>query len=80
MVYDARFSELLGVLVGINLSLMAIWDVYDYEKLHVLTASNVFQLGLVWGVATHIGLPHADISSKRMRYISNHVNHLAFLE
>ena len=74
-----HISGILGALVGINLSLMAIWDIYDYEKLHVLTASNVFQLGLVWGIVTHIGLPNADISSKRMRYISISFSILAFL-
>ena len=74
-----HISGMLGVLVGINLSSMAIWDVYDYEKLHVFTASNVFQLGLVWGIVTHIGLPDADISSKRLRYISISTSILAFL-
>ena len=77
--YMMHISGILGALVGINLSLMAIWDIYDYEKLHVFTASNVFQLGLVWGIVTHIGLPNADISSKRMRYISISFSILAFL-
>ena len=77
--YMIHISGMLGVLVGINLSLMAIWDVYDYERLHVFTASNVFQLGLVWGIVTHIGLPDADISSKRLRYISISTSILAFL-
>lgn len=76
--YMMHISGILGALVGINLSLMAIWDIYDYEKLHVFTASNVFQLGLVWGIVTHIGLPNADISSKRMRYISISFSILAF--
>ena len=76
--YMIHISGILGALVGINLSLMAIWDIYDYEKLHVFTASNVFQLGLVWGIVTHIGLPNADISSKRMRYISISFSILAF--
>ncbi len=58
---------------------MAIWDVYDYERLHVFTASNVFQLGLVWGIVTHIGLPDADIRNKRLRYISISTSILAFL-
>ena len=77
--YMIHISGMLGMLVGINLSLMAIWDVYDYERLHVFTASNVFQLGLVWGIVTHIGLPDADISSKRLRYISISTSILAFL-
>ena len=77
--YMIHISGMLGALVGINLSLMAIWDVYDYERLHVFTASNVFQLGLVWGIVTHIGLPDADISNKRLRYISISTSILAFL-
>ena len=77
--YMMHISGIIGTLVGINLSLMAIWDVYDYERLHVFTASNVFQLGLVWGIITHIGLPDADISNKRLRYISISTSLLAFL-
>jgi hypothetical protein len=77
--YMIHISGMLGVLVGINLSLMAIWDIYDYERLHVFTASNVFQLGLVWGIVTHIGLPDADIRNKRLRYISISTSILAFL-
>lgn len=77
--YMIHISGVLGVLVGINLSLMAIWDIYDYERLHVFTASNVFQLGLVWGIVTHIGLPDADIRNKRLRYISISTSILAFL-
>ena len=55
--YMMHVSCVVGILVGINLSLMSIWDVYDYERLHVFTASNVFQLGLVWGVAPIWGYP-----------------------
>ena len=72
-------SCVVGILVGINLSLMSIWDVYDYERLHVFTASNVFQLGLVWGVATHLGLPDAEMRSKKLRYISISSSILAFV-
>ena len=34
--YMMHVSLVAGVLVGINLSLMALWNVYDYEKLHIL--------------------------------------------
>ena len=77
--YMMHVSCVTGILVGINLSLMAIWDIYGYEKLHVFTASNVFQLGLVWGVATHLGLPDAEMRSKKLRYVSVSSSILAFV-
>ena len=77
--YMMHVSCVTGILVGINLSLMAVWDIYAYEKLHVFTASNVFQLGLVWGVATHLGLPDANIDGKKMRYISISSSIIAFI-
>ena len=77
--YMMHVSCVTGILVGINLSLMAVWDIYAYEKLHVFTASNVFQLGLVWGVATHLGLPDANIDGKKMRYISITSSIIAFI-
>ena len=77
--YLMHVSCVTGILVGINLSLMAIWDIYDYEKLHIFTASNVFQLGILWGVATHIGLPDANIDGKKIRYISISSSIIAFI-
>jgi len=77
--YMMHISCITGILVGINLSLMAIWDLYAYEKLHIFTASNVFQLGILWGVATHIGLPDANIDGKKMRYISITSSIIAFI-
>ena len=77
--YMLHVSCVTGILVGINLSLMAIWDIYDYEKLHIFTASNVFQLGILWGVATHIGLPDANIDGKKIRYISISSSIIAFI-
>ena len=77
--YMMHVSLIAGVLVGINLSLMALWNVYDYEKLHVVTASNVFQLGIVWCVATHIGLPNARLNGKKIRYVSVSMSIIAFI-
>lgn len=77
--YLMHVSCVTGILVGINLSLMAIWDIYDHEKLHIFTASNVFQLGILWGVATHIGLPDANIDGKKIRYISISSSIIAFI-
>ena len=77
--YLMHVSCVTGILVGINLSLMAIWDIYDHEKLHIFTASNVFQLGILWGLATHIGLPDANIDGKKIRYISISSSIIAFI-
>ena len=68
--YWMHLSLLAGVTVGINLSLMAIWDIYDHEKLHVFAASNIFHFGLGWGVVTHLAMKDASQRSKNLRYIS----------
>jgi len=77
--YWMHLSGICGLVVGINLSLMAIWDIYDYEKLHVFTASNVFQFGLVWGIITHIAVKDATRTSKNLRYISISLALVAFV-
>lgn len=77
--YWMHLSFLAGVTVGINLMLMAIWDIYDHEKLHVFTASNVFQFGLGWGVVTHLALKDASQKSKNLRYISISTAFLGFI-
>jgi len=68
--YWMHLSLLAGITVGINLSLMAIWDIYDHEKLHVFAASNIFHFGLGWGVVTHLAMKDASQRSKNLRYIS----------
>ena len=76
--YMMHISCVTGILVGVNLSLMSIWDIYDHARLHVLTASNVFQFGLLWSIVTHLGLPDAEKSSKKLRYVSISSSFLAF--
>ena len=77
--YWIHISGILGAIVGVNLSLMAIWDIYDHERLHVITASSVFQFGLAWGVVTHLALPNASKFNKKMRYFSISFAFLAYL-
>ena len=77
--YWMHLSFLAGIVVGVNLSLMAIWDIYDHERLHVFTASNVFQFGLGWGVVTHLALKDASKKSKNLRYISISMAFIAFI-
>ena len=50
--------------MGANLVMMAVWDIYRYEKLHVFAASNIFQFGLAWGLVTHLALKDASQKSK----------------
>ena len=64
--YWIYFSLIIGVIVGANLTMMAIWDIYRFEKLHVFTASNVFQFGLAWGIVTHLALKDASQKSKNL--------------
>ena len=40
-----------------NLFIMSFANMYDHLKLHVLTASIVFQLGIVWAILSHFALP-----------------------
>ena len=44
---------LCGIFVGSNLFVMAFANMYDHLKLHVATASIVFQLGIVWAMLSH---------------------------
>lgn len=68
--YWIYFSLIIGVIVGANIVMMAIWDIYRFEKLHVFAASNIFQFGLAWGLVTHLALKDASQKSKNLRYIS----------
>ena len=68
--YWIYFSLIIGVIVGANIVMMAIWDIYRFEKLHVFAASNIFQFGLAWGLVTHLALNDARQKSKNLRYIS----------
>ena len=77
--YWMHLSCISGVIVGINLSLMAMWDIYDHERLHVFTATNVFYFGIIWGIVTHLALHDASQTSKNLRYVSISCSILAFL-
>ena len=40
---------------------------YDHLTLHVITASNVFQGGILWALLAHISLPNANKKGRKVR-------------
>lgn len=68
--YWMNISLVMGIWVGGNLFVMSFYDMYDHIEIHVATALNVFYFGWGWCVITHIGLPKASDSGKRIRKIS----------
>ena len=57
-----------GLCVGANLFIMSFANMYDHLKLHVLTASIVFQLGIVWAILSHFALPGKNKPRKKSGY------------
>ena len=56
-----------GIFTGANLFVMSFADMYDHFVLHVITASMVFQVGMVWAVVSHFAIPNANPRGKRIR-------------
>lgn len=59
-----------GLFTGANLFVMSFSDMYDHFVLHVITASMVFQVGMVWAVVSHFAIPNANLRGKRLRRLS----------
>jgi hypothetical protein len=57
-----------GLFTGINLTIMSLANMYDHLALHVITASNVFEFGMLWALLAHISLPKANARGIKMRY------------
>lgn len=62
-----HISLICGLFTGGNLVVMSFADMYDHLTLHVLTASNVFQGGMVWALLAHFSLPNANVRGKKIR-------------
>ena len=62
-----HFSLLCGLVTGGNLLIMSFADMYDHIALHVLTASLVFQVGIVWAITAHFAVPYTSQRSKYIR-------------
>lgn len=58
---------LCGIFTGGNLVIMSFADMYDHLALHVVTASNVFQGGMLWALLAHFSLPNANKKGRKVR-------------
>ncbi len=56
-----------GLFTGTNLMIMSFADMYDHLTLHIITASNVFQGGILWALLAHISLPNANPKGRKVR-------------
>ena len=59
-----------GLFTGANLFIMSFADMYDHLALHIITASLVFQVGLLWAVISHFAIPNANRRGKNLRRLS----------
>ncbi len=63
-------SLICGLFTGSNLFVMSFANMYDHLMLHIITASMVFQVGMVWAVISHLAIPSANPRGKRIRRLS----------
>ena len=68
-----------GLFTGANLFVMSFADMYDHLELHVLTASLVFQVGILWAILAHFALPNAHKSGRRLRVIGILVSFISYI-
>ena len=52
---------------------------YDHLELHIITASFVFQVGLLWAILSHLALPNAHKSGRRVRVIGILVSFISYV-
>ena len=71
-------SMLCGFYTGINISLMAFANMYDFLEFHIFTALGVFQVGMAWALVSHLALPNAQKKSKMLRRIAIVVSFISF--
>lgn len=81
--YSRKFwlhlSLACGIWVGVNISAMAYFNMYDYLDQHIFTSMNVFHFGLAWGVIVHIAIKDGNILGKKLRYASILTSFVAFI-
>ena len=56
-----------GIFTGANLVVMSFANMYDYLPIHILTASNVFNFGMLWALFAHLSFPEANSSGRKVR-------------
>ncbi len=71
-------SMLCGFYTGINISLMAFANMYDFLEFHVFTALGVFQVGMLWALMAHLALPNSQKKGKVLRWIALVVSFISF--
>jgi len=71
-------SMLCGFYTGVNISLMAFANMYDFLEFHIFTALGVFQVGMAWALVSHLALPNAQKKGKMMRWIAMIVSFISF--
>ena len=72
-------AMLSGLFTGANLFVMSFADMYDHLELHIITASFVFQVGLLWAILSHLALPNAHKSGRRVRVIGILVSFISYV-
>ena len=63
-------SLVCGLFTGSNLFVMSFANMYDHLIMHIITASMVFQVGMVWAVISHFAIPSANPRGKQIRRLS----------
>ena len=71
-------SMLCGFYTGVNISLMAFANMYDFLELHIFTALGVFQVGMLWALMAHLALPNAVKKGKMLRWIAMIISFISF--
>jgi hypothetical protein len=71
-------SMLCGFYTGVNISLMAFANMYDFLEFHIFTALGVFQVGMLWALMAHLALPNAQKKGKILRWIAIIISFISF--
>ena len=71
-------SMLCGFYTGVNISVMAFANMYDFLEIHVFTALGVFQVGMLWALMAHLAVPNAQKKGKVLRWIAMIISFISF--
>ena len=74
-----HLTLICGLFTGGNLVVMSFADMYDHLTLHVLTASNVFQGGMLWALLAHFSLPNANKKGRTVRQWSMLISLISYV-
>ena len=74
-----HLTLLCGFFTGGNLVIMSFANMYEHLALHVLTASNVFQGGMLWALLAHFSLPNADAKGRKIRLVGMFISLISYV-